>query len=1153
MDILTNKKRLLAKNVEEANKWVARCLLIFSVIMGVVWFINYIGIFLLESNNFSTITLLTCFFCSLPYIILKCTKSCDKACLKYIFMGITLVVTFILYAPLSYHTIIFLMMPITLATLYFDRNLTIFTMVGSVILIIVGTISSFYLNITPNAPLMDSVRSLIIYAVVPRILIYIGMSSISLSITSRTSLLLERLVESANSIIQAIKSKEEAESADRAKSLFLANMSHEIRTPMNAILGMTDIILLENDIGPIKENVLVIKSACTNLLDIVNDILDFSKIESNKLELVSEVYNFHDLINNIVKILAPKFQEKHLIFNLNLDGDIPQNVIGDASRLRQVITNILNNSLKFTKEGSVTMSIQGSVINDDVIITFDITDTGCGIKEEDIPKLFTRFERCDTKQNRSIEGTGLGLCISKSIINLMNGDITVRSVYQQGSTFAFYIKQKISNKVSVTINNSDIINFTAPHANVLVVDDLELNLKVICGLLKPYRVNVTTLMSGRECVNLLKSQRQKFHIIFMDHMMPELDGVDTLKLIKPYIDDTPVIMLTANTIKGMREMFFSEGFSDFLGKPIDLDKLNNILVTYLPKEVIVEDANDDNSSSINIERGISMYGNSLTEYFDVLKTFYFENKQRITQLSTALTNSDYKTYQILVHSLKSSSKLIGADKLSMIAEEHELKVADKNYDFINNNIQSLKNEIEVVLDNISGIIKEDSVSESHKEKECLDDATVLAKIQNIVDKIDNFENKEAKLMIDNLLDYNINQAYIPYLNDAKLKLTLYDDEQAKAILSSMNSNVTEEDVEQKHILIVDDDASTLAFTESTLDKYYKVTALNSGRKALSFLQRFIPDIILLDLNMPDMDGIDTLKQIKMIRSCYDIPVIFLTGVTDTQKEVQCLTLGANDFIQKPFVKELLLGRISKTLKFASYQNDLKVMVEEKTRKIKTIQNKIIFSLATLVESRDDDTGQHIKRTSRYVEILANAIKMVDKYMDVCTKDYIENLVLAAPLHDIGKIAISDAILCKPGKLTPEEFDIMKTHTLIGGETIVKCMDGIEEDMFLNMARDIALYHHEKWDGSGYPKGLAKDSIPLCARIMAVADVFDALTAKRCYKDAMPTDKAFSIIEQSRGTHFDPDLVDAFLSQRTLIEQELQQYGGVDNKKITTNV
>ncbi|MBP5427498.1 MAG: response regulator, partial [Clostridiales bacterium] len=1112
--IITNKKELLARNVEEANKWVARCLMIFAFIMGITWMLNYVGIFLLQSSNFSTITLLTCFFCALPYCILKITKKYNKAYLKYMFITITLVVTFVLYTPLSYHTIIFLMLPITLATLYFDRNLIIFTILGTNILIIVGTIASFYLNITPNAPLMDSIKSLVIYAVIPRILIFMGMASISISITNRTSLLLGRLIDSANSVIEAIKSKEEAESADRAKSLFLANMSHEIRTPMNAILGMTDIILLENDIGPIKEDILVIKSACTNLLEIINDILDFSKIESNKLELVNEVYNFHDLINNIIKILSPKFDEKGLEFKLNIDGDVPENLIGDSARIRQIITNILNNAIKFTKEGFVTMSIECSVIEKDVIITFDISDTGCGIKEEDIPKLFKRFERCDTKQNRSVEGTGLGLCISKNLINLMNGDIQVKSEYQKGTTFSFYVKQKISDKPSCTINNSDLISFVAPHANILVVDDLALNLKVISGLLKPYNVNLTTLLSGRECVNLLKTQKQRFHIIFMDHMMPDLDGIDTFKLIKPYIEDTPVVMLTANTISGMKEKFLKEGFSDFLGKPIDLAKLNNILLTYLPQDLIEHQEKDD-SHSINIERGIGMYSNNLTEYFDVLKTFYLENKDKAIKLDEALNNKDYKSYQIMVHSIKSSAKLIGADRLSMLAKEHELSVANNNIDYINNNITLLKEEICNVLENISGIVQSET-KEVPKTKENLDDATVLSKIQNIVDKIDDFENKSARAMIDDLLMYNINEAYTPYLNDAKLKLTLYDDDGAKEILQSMNNNQKEEEFVLKHILIVDDDAATLAFTESTLDKYYKVTALNSGRKALNFLQRFIPDIILLDINMPEMDGIDTLKQIKMMRSCYDIPVIFLTGVSDTQKEVQCLTLGANDFIQKPFVKELLLGRISKTLKFSAYQNDLKTMVDEKTKKIKTIQSKIIFSLATLVESRDDDTGQHIKRTSRYVEILANAIKMGNKYMDVCTPEYIENLVLAAPLHDIGKIAIRDSILCKPGKLTEEEFNVMKTHTLIGGETIIKCMDGIEEDMFLNMARDIALYHHEKWDGSGYPKGLAGDSIPLCARIMAVADVFDALTAKRCYRDAMPAEKAFAILEESRG-------------------------------------
>ncbi len=1127
------KKELLDKNVKEANKFVSKCLLVFAIIMAVVWLLNYIGFFLLETNNFSTIAILTCIFCSFPYIILKFFKPKNESHLKYIFIGITLIVTLILYTPLSYHTIIFLLLPLTLATLYFDRKLIIFTVVGSIFLIITGTILSFYLNITPNAPLMDSIESLVLYAVIPRTLIFLGMSYISLSVATRASFLLSKLIKYANSVIEAVKSKEIAESSDRAKSLFLANMSHEIRTPMNAILGMTDIILLENDIEPIKENVLIIKSACTNLLNIINDILDFSKIESNKLEIINAPYDFHDLINDIVKIFSPKFNEKNLSFNVNLDDSIPKYLIGDSSRIRQVITNLLSNAIKFTEAGEISMSITSTSNGDSVTLNFSISDTGCGIKEEELYKLFSKFERCDTKKNKSIEGSGLGLCICKSLVNLMNGDISVESTYNKGSTFSFHILQNIS-KESVHNDTKDIQDFKAPNANILVVDDLNLNLKVIEGLLKPYEIKITKALSGKACLDLLQSNTTKFDLIFMDHMMPELDGIETLKLIKkipiPYLQDVPVVALTANTINGMREMFLSEGFCDFLGKPIDLSKLHDILLKYLPKNLI-----NSSYNPTNIKGGINMNSNNLSEHFDLLKTFYFENKDKASSLRNFLNIKDFKNYQIIVHSLKSSALLIGANKLSELAKNHESNIS--NIDYLTSNIDSLIEELQNVLLNIASTIKNTTSNENHIS---IDDETLFSKVAEILDFINNFETKNAKLALDKLLEYDLQDSYKSCLNDAKLKLTLYDDDKAKDILQSLLNNSNNFTHSKKHILIIDDDAATLSFTESILDNYYKVTALNSGKKAIEFLNRFTPDIILLDLNMPELDGIDTIKQIKLIKSCSDIPVIFLTGVSDTQKELQCLTLGANDFIQKPFIKELLIGRISKTLDYASYQRDLKTLVYEKTRKIKSIQNKIIFSLATLIESKDDATGKHIKRTSRYVELLAFSIKNKDKYMDICTEDYIENLVLASPLHDIGKIAIPDSILCKPDKLTPEEFDIMKTHTIIGGETITKCIDGIEDDLFLNIAKDIALYHHEKWDGTGYPKGLSYESIPLCARIMAIADVFDALTSDRCYKDTLSLDDAFLVIQKSSGTHFDPSLVDAFLSLRKIIEKEFDE-------------
>ncbi len=332
----------------------------------------------------------------------------------------------------------------------------------------------------------------------------------------------------------------------------------------------------------------------------------------------------------------------------------------------------------------------------------------------------------------------------------------------------------------------------------------------------------------------------------------------------------------------------------------------------------------------------------------------------------------------------------------------------------------------------------------------------------------------------------------------------------------------------KHILVVDDNVTNLKLAKTTLEPEYKVTILTSGVQMLKFLEKNTPDLILLDISMPNLDGFGVMEKIQQIPGLNIPPVIFLTALTDPETEARALSAGVVDFITKPFVKETMLSRIRLHLEINSFRKNLEQVVDEKTKTIEELQDAVSISIAELVGCRDGYTGKHIKQTCTYIKILAEKMLEMGLYPEELNPKLIGDMLRAASLHDIGKVGIKDEILCKPGKYTEEEFDSMKAHTILGGDTLQHAIDQTAMESFLYVARDMAYYHHERWDGNGYLSCLAGTDIPLCARIMTIADVYDALTSERPYKQPFPHEKALGIILDGRGTSFDPYIVDAFM-------------------------
>ncbi len=337
------------------------------------------------------------------------------------------------------------------------------------------------------------------------------------------------------------------------------------------------------------------------------------------------------------------------------------------------------------------------------------------------------------------------------------------------------------------------------------------------------------------------------------------------------------------------------------------------------------------------------------------------------------------------------------------------------------------------------------------------------------------------------------------------------------------------------IAVIDDSPVVVKIVKRTLEDLYDVIDFPSGGDALTELGRVIPDLILLDVEMPTMNGFDTLKLIKQKKELVDVPVIFLTSKNDVDFELEALALGAVDYINKPFASQLLIKRVELHLSHAlqqkalsNYNNDLQKMVAEKTEIIKELQFAIVYTLADLVEIRDSSTGGHVLRTQKYFKVILDYLSEHDLYQETLRGVDQRLLLEASQLHDIGKVAIPDSILLKPARLTPEEFEIMKTHTTIGYNAILRAMELTNDKEFLNFAAVVAITHHEKWNGSGYPNGLSGTDIPIAGRIMAVVDVYDALVSERHYKKSMSHEEAMKIIIEGRATHFDPVLVDGFL-------------------------
>lgn len=859
------------------------------------------------------------------------------------------------------------------------------------------------------------------------------------------------------------KQKKEILKANKVKTDFLANMSHEVRTPINAILGYNEMIMKESRESQTAEYALNVQAAARTLLSQMNDIFDFTVLEKKGVVLKNEPYFIPEILQDVLTYPEYCAEKKGLEFRIDIQESIPQKLYGDGARLTQILDNLLSNAVKYTREGFVEICIRWESISDTQgVLKVCIKDTGIGMKEEDVQKISESFVRFDGQQTRNIQGIGLGLTIVTRVLHLMGSKLEVDSAFGKGSAFSFALKQEIADSEPIgsyekkTYFNSAEISeaemFEAPEARVLVVDDNQMNLDLLRGILRSTKLQIDTATNGEEALACMREN--VYDMILLDHMMPVMDGVEALQQMRKekLCEGVPVIVLTANAVGDAREQYLAAGFDDYLSKPVHSRQLLATIRKYLPKQdlateetaVGIRESFLHSLSFLDTATGMEYCCNSEEFYREMLCSYLAADKS--AEADRFYQEQNWDKYRILVHALKSTSLSIGAVAVSERAKKLE---------------QAAKEEdIAYILENHAVVMKQ----------------------------------------------------YGELLKSLKLVL---EEKQPQVI------NTTEKaETEQESILVVDDDAMNLRVAEKLLSDTFRVDCVKSGQEALDFLQKNIPNLILLDLHMPEMDGFEVIGKIKKSECLRDIPIVFLTADNDRETEIKGFREGALDFITKPFVADIMLQRIKRILELDRLQKDLQREVKKQTQnaenrrqKVERLSLQIMLTLANTIDAKDRYTNGHSVRVAEYSREIARRVGKSEQTQ--------EDIYYAGLLHDIGKIGIPGRIINKETRLTDEEYAVITTHPLIGAEILANMTE-------LPGLAVGAHWHHEYYDGSGYPEGLKGEEIPEVARIIGVADAYDAMTSKRSYRDVLPQDVVRDEIIKGRGTQFDPMFADVLL-------------------------
>ncbi len=1052
------------------------------------------------------------------------------------------------------------------------------------------------------------------------------------------------------------EAKAQAEAANRAKSEFLANMSHEIRTPMTAILGFAEKMqdFEQSDSQKLK-CVHTIRRNGEHLLGVINDILDLSKIEAGKMTVEHGDCHPCDVIAEVASLMRVRTDAKELPLHIEYIGAIPETIQSDPTRLRQILINLIGNAIKFTETGAVRLVARFVDSGDAPCLQFDVIDTGRGMTEEQVAKLFQPFMQADNSTTRNFGGTGLGLTISKHFAESLGGDLTVTATEMGvGTTFRATVATGSLDGVKMLddpMSATAVIDIptTSPRVQrtdlqgvrILFAEDGPDNQRLISFVLKKAGADVTIEENGKLALDAALAARDAgnpFDVILMDMQMPTMDGYEATGQLRRKDYTGPIIALTAHAMAGDREQCMKAGCDDYATKPIDRAKLIALIKTYASSGATVISTQESTPCPLVSE---------LTDdgMLELVEGFVSELPGRIVAIERALGEQDLATLGTLSHQLRGSAGGYGFPSITQA----------------------------------SGLLE--SSAKTGEELETLTEQT-----RALVELC----RRAGDGVVQGLRRHD------PARTSAPHELTLGDRVEGT-------------------VLVVDDDPDARHLFRKLLERDgFGVHEACDGIDALAKVADIHPHVILMDVEMPNMDGLECTRKLKAEPALCNIPVVIVSGKTNSQHVRAGLEAGAEEYMTKPIQHDEFLLRVRAMYQLCSGKTNLlesnavrgeqaramgilfdlslslaaadnldaiaehtvmataelmssrrvSVMLPDATgqnlfvagaigideqlaakilvpvgsaisgevfasgkptmfnaqseaiectgryeselfasvplaSKALAVPNKvvgvlnvterndrrpfeaheleyldlvcnmtasaieqfqsgrarehahaaIVIGLAKLAEHRDADTGKHLERVTQFALLLARDLQESSRHVSTIDDRFLKFLEQAMPLHDIGKVSVPDAILLKPGKLTDAEFSAMKRHTDVGANALQSVIDQAPEADFLVLARDIAQSHHEWFDGSGYPRGLRGDEIPLAARIAAVADVYDALTTKRPYKEAFQHGKAVGMIQGAWGSHFDPEVVDAFLQRESDFQAKGRAFDDPDRPRV----